>query len=790
MNERPFDCLVAWEGRGEPGPAWSREDGGPSERSLEPVPRLRHEQIDAAGSLGRRRNRLVRLAKEPFVCFVPPDAEVTCDDVAAGVRLLREDTHASAAALGGGAPAIEQVTFFGLPWRGARRPALGAPGARRARREILASMGSAAVFRRADLDAIGGYDEDLGDLFAELEVGWRLWLAGGRVHDLRSAEPYGPASGGAGKAAGVGDATGHREVAGVGRTEGPMSEARVRSDELVDAIEVAWRCYDDERARAALAAGVLLAPLLVEPAAAARVVPSVRAAIASSGGVRARVQQTRSRSDVEILHLLGDPLDVPGLEPGILEPLADELSLGALFDRRRKVLVVTGDVVGPGMAGPAIRAWHMAQCLGEEHDVVLATTSERSTGDGEGFRLEIPDTTRFEQLVAWCDVMVLQGFVLLHVPALRRPDKVTVVDVYDILHLEALELSKRASDGSRAQHVGASLHALNDQAALGDFFICASEKQRDYWIGHLSALGRVNAATYGHDPLLRRLIDVVPFGLPPAAPLRSGPGPRTTIPGIGPGDDVVLWAGGIYDWFDPVTLVRAIDRLRTRRPQVRLVFMGTRHPNPEVPEMAMAREARRLARSLGIEGSHVFFNDGWVDYDSRQNWLLDADVGVSTHFDHAETAFAFRTRLLDYLWAGLPVVATSGDAFAEMIAREGLGRVVEPEDVAGLDHALYELLSDDAAAASCRKSIERVRRAFEWPTTLDPLLRFCREPSRAADKVDEPSEAADDGALARFKRRTQTAAALYAEGGAQAVVSAAGQRLRRAARIEGRPGGG
>ncbi|MDA8317500.1 MAG: hypothetical protein M0010_20380, partial [Actinomycetota bacterium] len=142
MNERPFDCLVAWEGRGEPGPAWSREDGGPSERSLEPVPRLRHEQIDAAGSLGRRRNRLVRLAKEPFVCFVPPDAEVTCDDVAAGVRLLREDTHASAAALGGGAPAIEQVTFFGLPWRGARRPA---PGARRARREILASMGSAAV---------------------------------------------------------------------------------------------------------------------------------------------------------------------------------------------------------------------------------------------------------------------------------------------------------------------------------------------------------------------------------------------------------------------------------------------------------------------------------------------------------------------------------------------------------------------------------------------------------------------------------------------------------------------
>jgi len=762
VNETPFDCLVAWERRGEPGPAWPREAEGQSERHLGPALRLRHEHVGAAATLGRRRNSLVYRAKEPFVCFVPTGAVVTCDDVGAGVRRLREDTHASAVAIGGGAPAIEQVTFFGLPWRGDRHRT---PDARRSRREILAPMGSAAVFRREDLEAIGGYEEeDLGDLFAELEVGWRLWLAGGSVHDLRSEEAYGLADGG--------------------------GRASVCSYDLVDAIKVAWRCYDDERATAALAAGLLLAPLLVEPAAAGDVVPSLRAAIAESVGKRARVQKTRTRRDSEILHLLGDPLDVPGLEPGTLEPLVDELSLGELFGRRRRVLVVTGDVVGPGMAGPAIRAWHMAECLGQEHDVVLATTSERSAGEGAGFRLEIPDTARFEQLVAWCDVMVLQGFVLLHVPALRRSDKVTVVDVYDILHLEALELSKRASDGSRAQHVGASLHALNDQAALGDFFICASEKQRDYWIGHLSALGRVNAATYGHDPLLRRLIDVVPFGLPPAAPVRSGPGPRTTIPGIGPGDDVVLWAGGIYDWFDPVTLVRAIDRLRSRRPQVRLVFMGTRHPNPEVPEMAMAREARRLARSLGIEGTHVFFNDGWVDYDSRQNWLLDADVGVSTHFDHAETAFAFRTRLLDYLWAGLPVVATSGDAFAEMIVREGLGRVVEPEDVAGLDHALYELLSDADAAASCRESIERVRRAFEWPTTLDPLLRFCREPSRAADKLDEPSEPVDDSALARFRRRTQTAAALYAEGGAQAVVSAAGQRLRRAARIESKPGAG
>ncbi|MGH8981216.1 MAG: glycosyltransferase, partial [Acidimicrobiales bacterium] len=427
--------------------------------------------------------------------------------------------------------------------------------------------------------------------------------------------------------------------------------------------------------------------------------------------------------------------------------------------RGRRILVVTGDVVGPGMAGPAIRAWHMAECLAGEHDVVLATTSGRALGDGTGFRLEAPDAARFEHLVDWCDVVVVQGIVLLHEEALRRTGKIMVVDVFDILHLEALELSRRMPEGSRAAHVGASLHALNNQALLGDFFVCASEKQRDYWVGHLSALGRVNAETYEQDPLLRALVDVAPFGLPASPATRSGPGARSAFPGIASGDEVLLWAGGIYDWLDPVTVVRAVNKLRHRRPTVRLVFMGTHHPDPEVPMMAMATQARRLARSLDIEDTHVFFHDGWVEDDVRQNWLLDADVGVSTHFDHAVSAYAsaFGTRILDYLWAGLPVVATAGDTFADLIAREGLGRVVEPEDVDGLEHALFELLDDAAASAACRKNAERVRASLEWPVTLGPLLRFCRHPARAADHLAEFS-AADHGSVARLLRRSRSAA--------------------------------
>lgn len=51
---------------------------------------------------------------------------------------------------------------------------------------------------------------------------------------------------------------------------------------------------------------------------------------------------------------------------------------------------------------------------------------------------------------------------------------------------------------------------------------------------------------------------------------------------------------------------------------------------------------------------------------------MEADAGVSTHMSHVETTFSFRTRILDYLWAGRPpMVVTEGDSFAELVEREG-----------------------------------------------------------------------------------------------------------------------
>ena len=358
------------------------------------------------------------------------------------------------------------------------------------------------------------------------------------------------------------------------------------------------------------------------------------------------------------------------------------------------VLIVTDDVLTERMAGPAIRAWEIAGLLSADHAVVLATTSPVCETHSERFTTEAADAARFVELEAWCDVVLVQGYVLERVPAVRDTSKVMIVDLYDPIFLEDLELNRSLPEPERTRQIVDAVRVFGVQAARGDFFLCASEKQRDLWMGFLAASGRVNPATYARDPSLRSLLDVVSFGLPDDPPHHDGPALRGVTDGIGSDDDIVLWGGGVYDWLDPVTAIRAIDRVRSSRPNVRLFFLGVKHPSPFAQESRALLAARATAAELGLTGTHVFFNDGWIPYARRADYLLEADIGISLHTDHVETAYSFRTRILDCIWAGLPIVATGGDAFAELIDREGLGTIVPPEDAAAVADAVVELLED------------------------------------------------------------------------------------------------
>lgn len=399
-----------------------------------------------------------------------------------------------------------------------------------------------------------------------------------------------------------------------------------------------------------------------------------------------------------------------------------------------RVLVVSHEPVGRLLAGPALRSVEIARALSVNHDVAVAAPAVESGA--------VPDLSvveyRFENLaeiVADYDAAIVSGLTFNFAPGLRALGVPLVLDLFIPIQLEELQARSADSIDRQREHQASLLDAIYQQLQGGDFFLCASERQRDFWLGALAAAGRLTPDAYRVDATFRSLIDIVEFGIPNRAPepkagiLKGGAAPFAS-------DDVVLyWGGGLYDWFDPLSLVDALARLhRSGKTNVKLFFSGVRHPNPDVKEMRIVGQTRRKVTELGLDDS-VIFNE-WVPYQERGAYLLEADVGVSLHLAHIETRFSVRTRLLDYIWSGIPMVLTAGDTLSQELADAGVARLVEENDVM----ALVDAIESESAAdrrAQLIPAFEELRARFRWSKVVEPLDAFCLDPRRAPDSVAE-----------------------------------------------------
>ena len=403
-----------------------------------------------------------------------------------------------------------------------------------------------------------------------------------------------------------------------------------------------------------------------------------------------------------------------------------------------RVLVVAGDPVGASMAGPAIRAVELARAVaGGGHHVTLAVPAGSDAPEGG------PPTAPYhgdDELVALArdaDVIVAFAPLVARHPALARTGAVLVVDAYDPGLLETLERRRGEPVNAQRDWVAAATSQMVEPLRHADAVLVASDRQRHFAIGILAALGRLGPRVLAEDPTLESMVRTVPFGTPARAP-EPATRPLTGPQGLAPGAAVALWGGGLYDWLDPVTLVDAVAL--STHPSLVAVFLAGRHPTPAVGRAALVDVARDRAAELGVLGTRVIVHEQWVPYAERGDWLRDARIGVSLHHPHLETELAFRTRILDYLWAGLPVVCTGGDVLAELVADRDLGEVVPPGDVRAVAAALDRVLSSPAAEARARSErLALAARELTWERAAAPLLELCDDPTSAPDRrVAEP----------------------------------------------------
>lgn len=367
-----------------------------------------------------------------------------------------------------------------------------------------------------------------------------------------------------------------------------------------------------------------------------------------------------------------------------------------------RVVLVCPEPLGHGQpAGIGIRFLEIANVLrGDGHRVTLLSRDDIT-----------PETLARTSNDA--DVAIVQGHAANDFFAHARAIP-TVIDLYDPFIVENFHYY-----ASRGDEVFTHDHStLTNSLLRGDFFLCASRAQRLFYLGMLLAVGRLNPALFEHDPELTSLVALAPFGVQPARQRRQADlqNPQVLF-------------GGVYDWYDPVLAVDAVAIARETVPRLTLTF--TTHPNPAMTPQGKAAEVMKYVRQRQYDAFVRF--EPWVEYERRGEFLDRFAAALLTFRQSLETDLSMRTRIYDYLWAGIPIVTSSAPGTDEILTRYGAGTIVPSESPRDFADALVRAVREKHDAMT--SGTERFVAAHQWADVLEPLRAFCRAP-----KFDETKD--------------------------------------------------
>lgn len=398
----------------------------------------------------------------------------------------------------------------------------------------------------------------------------------------------------------------------------------------------------------------------------------------------------------------------------------------------KKVLIISHDKVGTEMAGPGIRYHYMAEVLAEHFDVTLGFFGpENLPGDEfkHSYKVKHIDVHQFHDGFKSADVVIALWLSDAIIDFCNQHNKIVVFDIYAPVPVENLAVKLFSGDKPTEADDYEFMSQIRDYRTFlehGDAFLYSNQRQLDFWMGYAFGAGQVSPTTYPKRDVLQQFI-LAPMGIDTSKDFKKTKQLyKGVLKGVEKDDIVMIWSGGIYNWYDGLTLIDAMQLVWKKNPKIKMIFPATQHPTSTMRKWQESIDTIARAEKLKLVGKNIFFFDKWIPYHEIGNFLLEGDIGIYTHKMSIETEFAHRTRVIDsYIRAALPTIATEGDHFADVIREHNLGAVVPAQDTEQLAHAIIELAQPKNLAAA-KKNMEQIRASFDWHATLAPLVTYIK----------------------------------------------------------------
>jgi hypothetical protein len=250
---------------------------------------------------------------------------------------------------------------------------------------------------------------------------------------------------------------------------------------------------------------------------------------------------------------------------------------------------------------------------------------------------------------------------------------------------------------------------------LGDFFITAGQRERYYLLGLLAASKKMSQVEHDQkDPL----IHVIPITPPTNPPVLT-----KKIIEKKPDELVLLVAGAFLPWYDYSTFFTALKLLIAQgKSNFKVLIMGG-----NIRDRRFENIVRKMGCSERLREKLIF--TGLVPFKQRSNYYLSADVAINIPSITIEDELSVRTRVIDYIWASLPILSPAQDEYSAAAISNGAGFLYQAGNSRSLADAISQIMDDRTQIEQAKSRMPLLlQNKFNLTNYISPLEAFIQNP--------------------------------------------------------------
>lgn len=298
-------------------------------------------------------------------------------------------------------------------------------------------------------------------------------------------------------------------------------------------------------------------------------------------------------------------------------------------------------------------------------------------------------------------------------PALAAVRSKTDLPIWiDLNGCHLAEMQLRSSLELTREILARTIHQESLLLRRGDHFSTVSPSQRVAVIGELMVLGALDGKDVSHEMVSS--IEHCALSIPE----RKNYEKKNRI--------TILSSGSFNLWFDADTLFDALEMVMTKDEKIDFISMGGAVPHSphKYEDFKKKVSGSKLKNRMRI--------CSWVDEQELDETYKLTDIAVYTDIPCYEAELGARTRVLDWISKGIPVVCTRGAGISLDIERHHLGIVVNQQDPKALASAISTLIDNSSLYNEIvENQIRWCREDASMEKVFAPLLKWAGKPVRS-----------------------------------------------------------